>query len=148
MFTYSLSKSKNFRKKTGQKCNDNTSQIINVLFWEDKGHVTEQLQNPKIKECLVLLIRNKFWRSVWINTNGCSQQQNKGYSLCTVTKVRNKAVRILLQLKILNTVRKEKGTTIISGRIGYSASVTSLLINCNRCHIEILTRLCAHSAHK
>lgn len=37
--------------------------------------------------------------------------------------------------------------TIIHGHVGYSASVTSLLINCNRCHIENLIGLCAHSAH-
>lgn len=59
-----------------------------LVSGSQRSQVTEQLQKPQIKECLVplvhgILIRNKFWRSVWINTNGlthCSQQQNKGES--------------------------------------------------------------------
>lgn len=67
----------------------NTSINFKVLvLGSQRSQVTEQLQKPQIKERLVplihgILIRNKFWRSVWINTNGlthCSQQQNKGES--------------------------------------------------------------------
>lgn len=59
-----------------------------LVLGSRRSQVTEQLQKSQIKECLVplvhgVLIRNKFWRSVWINTNGlthCSHQQNKGES--------------------------------------------------------------------
>lgn len=67
MFTCSLSKTKNFREnKWGKKCNDNTSLYYKyIVLRSQRSHVNEQLQNPKIKECFVLLfegvlIRNKF----------------------------------------------------------------------------------------